>query len=185
MSTKRIVITGGPGTGKSVVVKALEAQGFLCYHEVIRDMTASARTTSTEKAQVSNPLVFVDDPLDFNQKILSGRTEHYQESLSENENLIFFDRGIPDVLAYMDFFKQSYPTSFESACKNHRYDAVLIMPPWEAIYVSDNERLESFEEASAIHQHLIQTYRRFGYDPLEVPKISVTQRVAFILKTLS
>ena len=41
--------------------------------------------------------------------------------------------------------------------------------PWKAIYKTDNERFETFEEAVKIHNHLEQTYKRFGYNIIEVP----------------
>jgi broad-specificity NMP kinase len=39
LKAKRIVITGGPGTGKTSVIAKLEDSNFYCYHEVIRSMT--------------------------------------------------------------------------------------------------------------------------------------------------
>ena len=76
-----------------------------------------------------------------------------------------FDRGIPDVLAYMDFFNQEYGEEFITACQDNRYNIIFIAPPWEEIYVSDNERLETYKEAQEIHHALMGTYTRFGYKP--------------------
>ena len=69
MSLQRIVITGAPGTGKTVVIKELENLGYHCYHEIIRSMTAEAKKVETTQKQVSNPLVFVNDPLAFNKAL--------------------------------------------------------------------------------------------------------------------
>ncbi|BFP42857.1 ATP-binding protein [Flavobacteriaceae bacterium GF1] len=184
MKVKRIVVTGAPGTGKTVVVQELEKLGFHCYHEIIRDMTAKAKQTETKNKMVSNPLVFVDDPMEFNKTLLYGREKHFNESQDLREPMCFFDRGIPDVLAYMDFFGQKYPFDFEGLSRQKRYDAIFILPPWKAIYVSDNERLESFEEAEKLHHHLMETYTRFGYSPIIVPKASIRERTSFILDTL-
>ena len=147
-------------------------------------MTAKAKHNGSKKP-VSNPLVFVKDPLQFNKDLLSGRVKHYMESKKSSEDFIFFDRGIPDVLAYMDFFKQPYPQSFEEACQENRYDSVLMLPPWKEIYTSDNERLESYDEAEKLHEHLFSTYKRFGYEPLLVPKTSVQERLHFIIKAFN
>ncbi|WP_335341045.1 AAA family ATPase [Flagellimonas marinaquae] len=51
-------------------------------------------------------------------------------------------------------------------------------------YISDNERLETFEEAESIHHSLLKTYTQFGYNPIEVPKDEVQKRIDFILETL-
>jgi len=176
------VVTGGPGTGKTVVIRALEAAQFHCFHEIIRDMTAKARLGETKKEQVSNPLAFVDDPFAFNQGLLSGRIAHFKAAEKVGEPICFFDRGIPDVLAYMDYFKQSYGSDFERGCADHAYDIVFMLPPWREIYVSDNERLETFAEAEALHQHLMETYQRFGYRPIMVPKTGIQERMRFILR---
>lgn len=184
MLPKRIVITGAPGTGKTSIVKKLETSGYYCYHEIIRDMTAEAKQVESTQKQVSNPLVFVDDPMAFNNALLNGRKAHFDDSLSIQEAICFFDRGMPDVLAYMDYFNQKYPTSFETICHEKRYDHIFILPPWKSIYTSDNERLESFAEAEELHHNLSETYKRFGYDPILVPKASVDERMLFVLNTI-
>ncbi len=184
LSLKKIVITGAPGTGKTVVIDGLESNGYYCFHEIIRTMTAQAKATGSKKAQVTNPLAFVDDPLKFNQLLLQGRLTHFKEADNLDSPVAFFDRGMPDVLAYMDYFKQSYDKDFKNVCKQNRYDAVFIMPPWKEIYVSDNERLETFIEAEQLHKNLVNTYKSFGYTPISVPKTSIDVRISYILKQL-
>lgn len=184
MRNHKAVITGAPGTGKTSIIKGLEEQGHRCFHEIIRDMTSKAKLDGEPDSFVSNPLVFVDDALEFNKNLLSGRTQHYLNALDLDVPISFFDRGIPDVLAYMDFFDQDYDANFVAACEDHPYDTIFIVPPWKEIYVSDNERLETYAEAEKIHEALMHTYKKFGYDPILVPKNPVPERVSFILETL-
>ncbi len=185
LKSQRVVITGAPGTGKTSIIKGLEKMGFHCFHEIIRDMTSKAKSEGNPDNFTSNPLVFVDDALQFNKDLLHGRTNHYKDSLHLNNPLIFFDRGIPDVLAYMDFFNQSYDEEFVGPSTNNKYDHIFLLPPWEEIYVSDNERLETFDEAEQIHLALDDTYTRFGYHPILVPKKPVSERIDFILEKLN
>lgn len=184
MSLKRIVITGGPGTGKTSLVKSLEVNGYLCFHEIIRDMTFEALNGSDPSDFATNPLAFVKDPYKFNQRILEGRLKQFHSAAESGRNEVFFDRGIPDVLAYMDYFKQDYERYFVEACEKHRYDEVIILPPWEQIYISDNERFESFEEARAIHEELVNTYHNFGYNPMIMPLDTVETRSNMIAELL-
>jgi len=181
---QRIVITGAPGTGKTSIIKKLESRNFFCYHEVIRDFTLEAKEDSDNDIFESNPLAFVKDPFEFNTKILNGRIDQYIQSLENSDPAIFFDRGIPDVLAYMNFFNQKYNSEFIKACEKYRYHKVFLLPPWEEIYVSDNERFESFEEAKQIHYFLEKTYRDNGYNIELVPFGSVEERVDFILSSI-
>ena len=162
--TKRIVITGGPGTGKTVLVRELEKRGYSCFHEIIREMTEAAKKEEDPETHLVNPLTFVRDPLSFNRRILQGRMSQFRNAGLFQDPLVFFDRGIPDVLAYMDYFKQEYDGEFSEPCLNLRYDQVFLLPPWREIYTTDDERLESFEQACEIHECLDTTYRRYGYE---------------------
>jgi predicted ATPase len=181
---KRIVITGGPGTGKTSLVTALEESGRPCFHELIRSMTLAAKTNGNGKEMAINPLTFVEDPLSFNQQLLKGRLQQFKEADKVAGPMVFYDRGLPDVLAYMDYFGQPYGAEFEGPCLTHRYDLVLLLPPWEAIYIQDNERLENFGEAVAIHDALEHAYKKLGYHPIEVPIGKVEDRLLFVTQLL-
>lgn len=177
MKKRKIVITGGPGTGKSSIIRRLEAQGHECLHEISRQVTLEA-----QKQGISQ--LFLEQPLLFSEKLLEGRIVQHKEADMLPASTIFIDRGLPDVLAYMDYFKTSYPPRFQEACKNHSYDKVFLLPPWEEIYISDNERYESFRESLRISRFLKQAYKTFGYDPIEVPKEPIEHRTDFILSHL-
>lgn len=182
LKTKKIVITGGPSTGKTAVIKQLEKEGFHCLHEVIRNMTFEEKNQGEKIKIVSNPIISVSDPMKFNLRILNARIEQFKTAQNAAGNLFFFDRGIPDILAYMDCFQQTYGPKFTKACENLRYDNIFLMPPWKEIHVSDNERYESFEESLNIYECLKNSYARHAYDVTIVPKGSITERVDFILE---
>jgi predicted ATPase len=148
-------------------------------------MTLQAKKLGSPEQMVSNPLAFVTDPLEFNRLLLDGRIQQFTESQDRNDAVVFFDRGIPDVLAYMNYFGQAYGMEFTEAARRHRYDAVIVIPPWESIYISDNERLESFQEATEIHTHLEETYQNLGYRHLLIPEGSVAERTGIIEKYIN
>ncbi|WP_224483227.1 AAA family ATPase [Robertkochia aurantiaca] len=174
---KKIVITGGPGTGKTTLIEDLKGREYTCLPEISRQVTLKAREEGIEQ-------LFLEDPLLFSKKLLEGRTMQYHEASRLQADPVFFDRGIPDVVAYLDYIGDEYPDWFSEPCKVFRYDTVFLLPPWEDIYRSDSERYENYEQASLIHDHLEKTYKRFGYNLLEVPKDSVSQRIEFILDNL-
>lgn len=182
MNFKRIVITGAPGTGKTSIIKALETGSFHCFHEVIRTMTLAAKTEEDPNLLLGNPIAFVSDSKLFNQQLLDGRLEQYKDAVDANQELVFYDRGMPDVLAYMDYFQQTFTADFMETCNINRYDVVFLLPPWEDIYIQDNERLETYLQATEIHEHLKSTYLNLGYDVLEVPFGTVAERLSFILE---
>ena len=147
-------------------------------------MTLEAKKEGTIANFTKNPIATVSDPMGFNKKILEARTGHFHDAARSGESFVFYDRGIPDVIAYMDYFKQEYGDEFVVPCQQLRYDIVLLLPMWEGIYVSDNERFESYEDALSIHHHLWEAYLRLGYEVIEVPKDSVRNRIRFILETI-
>mgnify|MGYP001815926207 CR=1 FL=1 len=181
MKIKKIVITGSAGTGKTSVIDNLKTKGFHCFEEVIRTLTSEAKSQVDASSHISNPIVFAKDPLDFNTRLLNGRIAQFKQTHSFNETTYFFDRGIPDVLAYMDFFIKSYDDLFVNACSRHPYTDVFLLPPWKAIYKTDSGRFENFDEVLQIHEHLKNTYNKFGYNSIEVPFGTVEERTNFIL----
>jgi predicted ATPase len=112
---------------------------------------------------------------------LEGRKKQYLDAQKESHEVVFIDRGIPDVLAYMHYIGDSYPSFFDAACRENIYSEVFILPPWKEIYVSDEARYENYEQSVLIHNHLVETYTKYGYQLIEVPKDSLDNRILFIL----
>lgn len=178
MQKEIIVIIGGPGTGKSTLIDGLKAKGFCCYPEISREVTLEAKKQGIEQ-------LFLEKPLLFSELLLEGRKKQYENAQNETNNVVFIDRGIPDVLAYMHYIGDSYPASFDTICREHVYSKIFILPPWEEIYISDEARYENYEQAQLIQNHLIETYQGYGYDLIEVPKDTVDNRILFILDKIS
>lgn len=177
MDKKLVLLIGGPGSGKTTIIEELSKKGYICYPEVSRQVTLEAQKRGIDQ-------LFLKEPLLFSEMLLEGRVKQFKDALNETENLVFLDRGIPDVLAYMHYIGDAYPAAFEDACKNHIYTKVFILPPWEEIYLSDNERYESYEQARLIHNHLVETYQKYGYNLIDVPKADIENRIVFILNNL-
>lgn len=184
MNRKKIVITGGPGTGKTSIIAELKNQNYHCFDEIIRSLTIEAKEENHASKHISNPIGFVNNPLDFNTRLLNGRLDQFKQAAFIEKPLVFFDRGIPDVLAYMSFFNQSYSEDFINICQKNRYSDIFLLPPWGAIYTVDNERFESFDEALKIHDYLEDIYKKLGYNIIEVPFGSIQERTNFIINSL-
>lgn len=177
MNKSIILIIGGPGSGKTTLIDYLSNQGHVCYPEISREVTLEAQKKGIDQLFLKNPLLF-------SKLLLEGRVKQHQKACEEMADVVFIDRGIPDVLAYMHYIGDKYPESFDLACKKHTYSKIFLLPPWETIYESDEARYENFEQANAIHTHLVETYNKYGYNLIEVPKDTVANRADFILKQL-
>ena len=66
MDKKIIVITGGPGTGKSSCIKELKRRGFICFDEISREITLKAKQEGIDQ-------LFLTKPLLFSEMLLEGR----------------------------------------------------------------------------------------------------------------
>ena len=174
---QKIVITGGPGTGKTTVIEELIKRNFTCMTEISREVTLNARKKGTEQ-------LFLMKPLLFSELLLEGRVNQFIEAEKKNKEFVFFDRGIPDVHAYMNYMSVDYPKSYINKSNLYRYDYIFLMPPWEEIYISDNVRYENFEQALAIYNHLERAYKELNYNIIEVPTGSIEDRTNFILQCI-
>lgn len=174
---KRVLLIGGPSTGKTTLIKELHKRGYPCLEEVSREVTKAAQNQGIEQ-------LFVTEPLLFSELLLRARIAQFDEAGRASSDVVFIDRGIPDTVAYMDFVEQVYTDEFTHACHTYIYDAVYILPPWEAIHTTDEERYEDFAHAQKLQISLIKTYTHFGYSPIEVPIGPVEDRAQFVLDDL-
>ena len=171
------MLIGGPGTGKSSVLDELERRGFICMSEISREITLEARKKGIEQ-------LFLKEPILFSKLLLEGREKQYIDAITHKSDFVFFDRGIPDIHAYMDFTKKDYPDFFKAKSLKFKYDHVFLFKPWKEIFTSDNERYESFEESIIIDTYLQKSYRELNYMIIEVPFDTIEKRTDFILNQL-
>ena len=174
---KSILLIGGPSTGKTTLINYLKTLGYPCLEEISREVTKKAQNEGIDQ-------LFLEKPLLFSQLLKDARIQQFLEVASYDAEYVFLDRGIPDTVAYMDYIGQTYTEEFVNDCKNYIYDRVFILPLWKEIHETDGERYENFEQAQKIQDHLIATYKHYGYAPIEVPKADVATRATFILNTL-
>ena len=178
MNTRKIVITGGPGTGKSSIINELIKREYTCFEEISRQVTLDARKDGIDQ-------LFLTKPLLFSELLLEARTKQFIDAVAIDKDLVFLDRGLPDVLAYMDYANSDYPKHFKDICEKHVYNKVFVLAPWQEIFVSDSERYENFDQAVEIHHALLDTYERFGYKLIDVPFDSIEKRTDFIIDDLN
>lgn len=164
---------GGPGSGKTTLIKALENEGHQVHHEVSREITQKAQENGIEQ-------LFLDDPMAFSNELLKKRIQQFETAI---EGVHFYDRGIPDVPAYHKFTNDPIPEEYLEASNHYRYDHVFFLPPWKEIYESDNERYETYEQAVQIGQVLTDFYESLDYQVIWVPKSPVDQRLEFVTTT--
>lgn len=172
------IITGGPGAGKTTLLEQLQQRGYTSVPEVARDIIRE------QIVRNENALPWGDIPA-YIRLMLSRSIDSYLEHISRN-NTLFFDRGIPDTLAYAHLTHQPISPDLQNAALSHRYNSlVFILPPWEEIYHTDTERKQSYQEAIDTYNIMYSTYQSLGYTLSVVPKTTPGQRADHILQSIA
>lgn len=165
---RRVVLTGGPGAGKTAVLELIRL--FFCDH--VRTLPEAAGIVFAGRFPRSNR-----PPLRQAAQRAIYHIQRELESIAETENaaVVLCDRGTVDCAAYWtgegDLFSSVGTTrGIELA----RYDAVIHLrtPTSPHDYNRDNPlRIESIEEAEAIDvqiaRHWSEHPRRFVVEPTE------------------
>ena len=68
----KIVITGGPGSGKTTLISFLSENGFQCQREISRDVILEAQKEGIDQ-------LFLTDPILFSKKLLEGRLKQFED----------------------------------------------------------------------------------------------------------
>ena len=173
---KKILITGGPGTGKTELIKELEKQGFNCENEIVREITENEQKKGVEQ-------FFLKDPIEFSRRLMILRSNQYNKT--QNTNFTFFDRGVHEIIAYLNFIEIKYDNYFIESAKKIVYDKIFILPPWKEIYTNDNVRYESFDQCNQIHDEIVKIYKQLKIEIIMLEKNSVSNRIDDILQIIN
>lgn len=173
MANHIFVITGGPGSGKSSLIAALADEGWHRTAEagraIIRDQVAIGGAA----------LPWADRGL-FAELMLQWDMRSHREA-SALAAPVLCDRGVPDVLGYLQLCGLPIPDHARQAAGSFRYNrTVFIAPHWPEIFAQDAERKQDIAEAETTCRAMARTYTALGYDLVELPLAGIAERAAFV-----
>lgn len=169
------VLTGGPSTGKTSVLNALEEKGYHTVHESARSVIEAGLAEGISLSAMRQDLAQF-------QRSIANLNLVRQNALSPQDT-IFFDRAMPDGLAYMIEAGIEVPTDLREIIDEQKYGKVFLFEPLEQ-YFTDYYRLEheDIEFTKRLNQILEDVYSAQGMNPIKVPAMPVEDRVKFILQ---
>lgn len=170
------VFTGGPGAGKTAVIEVLEQKGYFCIPEVARQII---------RQQVASGGAGVpwNDMRLYTQLMQEQTIAVFDKVPLGSTGPVFFDRGLPDVICHAQLNNLPVDEELKTATYQLRYNQqVFLFPPWQEIYETDAERKQNFETAVATYEILKDVYKKYDYVLVEVPKMPIVDRAAFILE---
>lgn len=172
------ILSGGPGAGKSTLIEYLQRLGYICFPESGRAIIQQQLRTGGDALPWKDREAYAR--LMFRQAL----ADH--EAAVKKQGHIFFDRGIPDVIGYLELCNLPVPPEMEAAAWHCRYHPIVSMlPPWPEIYKKDAERKQSFEEAVQTYEVMLQVYARYGYKTLAIPCAGIKDRAAYLMDQIS
>jgi len=175
---RRILVTGGPGSGKTSLIEALAAAGHATSPEAGRAVIRRQQAIDGQALPWKDRALFAELMLD--------RDLEAHARAGDEDGPVFFDRGLPDVVGYLTLCGLPVPAHVERTARDIRYDRqVFIAPVWPEIFSRDAERRQNLDEAHRTFDAMVEVYPRFGYDLIELPKAPVAERVAFVLSQLA
>ena len=166
---RKIVITGGPCSGKTSLIRELAKLGYTVVEEAATQIISEG---------IYHPQ---KDPLAFQREVVARQFDWEKEAESKTKDLIFCDRGIYDGLAYLRFY--NVPESKLYLPEEWGY--LMAFHLAQLRFEKDQIRCETPEEASEISRLLRQSYIEKEI-PLEaVLVINVAQRAKFVLQKIN
>lgn len=166
------VLTGGPGVGKTTLIRHLQALGELVVEETARAVIREQLAIGGQAAPWLDNDAFVAET--------ARRDIAIFDALAGESRRVFFDRGFIDSYGANG---ATPTTALIEAVRTRRYNSrVFIFPPWRDIYETDAERRQDWAEAERTFALLHDRLPMLGYEPVVLPKASLEERTAFVLE---
>ena len=165
-----IIISGGPGAGKTTLVNALAQHHYATFAEASRQLIE-------QQSQIEGGILpWVDLP-GFAALCLEVMSQ--QKAQASQHSIAFLDRAIPDICGYLSQAELEIDEKYLEASQGY-HPQVFLCRPEASIYVQDEVRPYPFEGALDIHENLVALYQQLGYQVIEVPFMAVEERVHFV-----
>lgn len=171
-----VIISGCSGGGKSTLLEELARRGFSAIEEPGRRIVAAELAGDGAALPWRNTEAFLRKAIDLaladlaQAQTLPGR--------------VFFDRGLLDAASGLGDLT-SEPVLERYGTEWRFNPLVFLTPPWPEIYRQDAERQHGLEAAIGEYERLRRDYPALGYEVVDLPRISVTERADFVLAALA
>lgn len=168
--TKKYILTGGPGSGKSSILLELERRGEYIIREAAEDTIKLEQAKGNEKPW---------EDADFQRKILRLQIQR-EESIPKEVGRAFIDRGIADGLAYTKKETELYR---EIEKEIRTYAGVFLI---KNLGSTETNRVRREDQTAAleIERKLGQLYQTLEYRVQRIAPAPVEERAQKILNII-
>lgn len=172
------VLTGGPGVGKTTLIRHLRAEGLTCVDE-------TARAVIREQVSSGGTAVPWGDTQAYFETV-ARRDLALFDAMAEETATVLFDRNLVDAACWALAEGITTPPDLIEALRARRCNPVVfVAPPWPEIYETDDERKQTWAEAEATFPRVMTALVALDYQPIVLPCVSVAERAAFVRQRMA
>ena len=167
------VITGGPSSGKTTIIKKLAELGYFTFPEAARVFIDKeiARGKSLKEIRKNEG--------EFQKRVLKMKIKIEKEA--PKDKIVFFDRGIPDSIAYFEICGIDSKEVLKF-CKKKTYRKIFFFE--KLPFKKDYARVENGKTIEKLNKLFKKSYKDLGYKIVNIPAMSVEKRVQKILSNI-
>jgi predicted ATPase len=174
--TKKYILTGAPGSGKSAIVLELEQRGEIVVREAAEDIIKLNQAKGIERPwELEN---FQDQILD-----LQIQREY---RIPRTLGYAIIDRGILDGLAYLNMESKTAKRINEELGRDSRipYSKTIFLIEQLGTIDKNKVRREDYLEALKLEKKFEGIYQEYGFNIERIPALPVKERADIILKII-
>jgi predicted ATPase len=168
------VITGGPSSGKTTLIKELSKLGYITCPEIARILIDKGIKNGKSVKEIRG------DEIEFQRKVLKMKLE--KEKKMPKNQVVFFDRAIPDSIAYYQICGLGTKEVLKF-CLEKKYRIIFFLE--QLPFDQDYARIEDRKTIEKLNHFLKESYKNLGYKLIEIPAMSVKERLKKILNFIN
>jgi predicted ATPase len=181
---RKIIISGGPHTGKSTLLKALKDKFPEAYF--VSEPAESLLTRELIKQARNQDYTPVAPWINYAKfgPAVTQESIALESKIPSNSKIVFQDRSLIDTIGYcrLNHFDK-FIIEVQKLITKANYNLAFFCDP-VGEYESNDIRRESFDEAKKTHEVLLKAYMESGISLIRLPPVSVRRRVQIVQKNL-
>ena len=174
IDTKWYVITGGPSSGKTKTIEYLAFWGYPVIPEAARILIDNERSKGRTTEQIRA------NEAEFQRIVLQMKID--VENRIPVDRITFFERGIPDSIAYYRVCGEDTKPAIRASQKR-KYKGIFLLE--QLPFEKDYARVEDERLANELSRLIHNSYSTLGYNVISVPPKSIDKRTKYILSKMS